>query len=218
MPTVVFPLPDSPTMPIASPGRQRKPTSRTTSNEVPSRSTRRASTARPAASWCPPGLSRVSKTAVLASAGSASPPVDDQVDAHRQERDGEYRGDHAVRLDGESGEVLADDQAPVGRGRLDAEAEEAQARDQQDGAAQPDSEVDGDRREDVRQQLLPGDVPDPLAARPRVFDVRELDHPQRRRVDDPGYPGGIGKPDTDDQQQGVRAVDGHQQQHEEEPG
>ena len=70
--------------------------------------------------------------------------------------------------------VGRDLEPPVGRRRLDAEAEEGQRRDREDRVAEADRGLDEDRRHHVRQDLDEHDVRRPLAAQPRGGDVVEL--------------------------------------------
>ena len=51
------------------------------------------------------------------------------------------------------GVLLADGQAPVGRRRLEADAEERQRGDGEDGVAEADRHLDDGRAEDVREDL-----------------------------------------------------------------
>ena len=83
-----------------------------------------------------------------------------------QHRPPEAAADQAV--------VLEDLQAPVGRRRLDAEAEEAQRRDREDRVAEAHRELDDDRPHDVRQDLGEQDVGRLLVAQARRGDVVEL--------------------------------------------
>ena len=64
----------------------------------------------------------------------------------REERRPPDARDHVVVL-------LADGQAPVGRWRLDADAEERQRRDGEDRVPEPDGHLDDGRPEDVREDL-----------------------------------------------------------------
>src|SRR4051812_30774187 len=63
--------------------------------------------------------------------------VRDQIDRHHQRRDGKSVERHGPPGAGADHSVVSGDrQSPVGRGRLDAEADEAQCRDGEDGIAQ----------------------------------------------------------------------------------
>ena len=71
--------------------------------------------------------------------------------------------------------VVLDHAAPIGVGRLDAEAEEAQRRDEQEGEAEAQPELGDQRRQCVGQDLAADDPPQPFAAQPRRLDEFEHD-------------------------------------------
>ena len=76
-------------------------------------------------------------------------------------------------------------QAPVGRRRLDADAEERQRRDREDRVAEADRHLDDGRAEDVREDLARQDEQARLAAQLGRRDVVELALGQDRRADRP---------------------------------
>ncbi len=83
--------------------------------------------------------------------------------------------------------VGADVGAPVGRRRLDTEAEERERRGGEDRVAQAHGELDQDRRGDVGQKLREHDVEAALVAQPGGGDVVELallDHRGAHRATD----------------------------------
>ena len=79
--------------------------------------------------------------------------------ADDEDGDGEGREQHRPPVAAADQPVVLEDlQAPVGRRRLDAEAEEAERRDREDGVAQAHGELDEDRPHDVREDLGEQDV------------------------------------------------------------
>ena len=72
------------------------------------------------------------------------------------------------------GVLLADAQPPVGRWRLEADAEERQGGDREDRIAEADGHLDDGRPEDVREDLARQDEQPGLAAELRRRDVVEL--------------------------------------------
>ena len=67
--------------------------------------------------------------------------VDQQVDADGEAGDGERRHDHGGGAEGQAADVLAHQRAPVGERRLDAEAQEGQAGEQQHDEDEAQAEV-----------------------------------------------------------------------------
>ena len=155
-PTVVLPEPDSPTSPSTSPGRirtrprrRRRRRSRHVDPQVLDDTANSLSGARRAISRVAPstprdrarrarrrsGRSPIVRIAI-ASTGSTTP--------------------HGCLLDAEL--VLVDHQAPVGRRRLQAEAEEREAGDQPDRVRVAQRDLDQQRAQDVRQDLAEQDA------------------------------------------------------------
>src|SRR3954463_673554 len=108
--------------------------------------------------------------------------VDDQGDPDDERNDRGHREDdrpHTQKSTAEQRVVLEDLSAPVRRRRLDADADEAEARDGEDGVCQAHDELDEDDGADIRQDLAEHDVRRSLRANPRGLDVLELALGQR---------------------------------------
>ena len=105
--------------------------------------------------------------------GALQQPVDDQVDADRQERD--RRAGHQRRRDAEDDAVLVvlHHAAPVGRRRLDAEAEEGERREEQEGEAEAQAELGEQRRQRVGQDLAEDDPAGP-SPRSRAASTKSI--------------------------------------------
>ena len=80
------------------------------------------------------------------------------------------RGDHGGGAGAEALDVLAHQAAPIGEGRLDAEAEEAERAEQQDDEDEAQAEIGQDRGDHVRQDLARHDGEAALAAGAGDFD------------------------------------------------
>ena len=110
--------------------------------------------------------------------------VGDEVRAHREQADGRDRQQHRPRLHGDREPVLVDHQAPVGGRRLQAEAEEADRRDEPDRVRHAQAELDEQRARHVRQQLAEDDPRALLADRLGGLDEVALDDLLRRAAHD----------------------------------
>src|SRR5262249_23287165 len=141
--TVLLPEPDSPTSPSTLPGwieKETPSTARTTPRPV-ANCVRRPSTSRTAVL-----MRRLSMQVVAhhARVEDVAQPAAEEVEADHGD---EHRNPGADRHPGDDGHVgpaLADHQAPVGAGRLRAEAEEAQRRAEQDAEGDPQAALDDD--------------------------------------------------------------------------
>ena len=74
-------------------------------------------------------------------------PVDDEIDRHRQQRDGAGRQQRRDVAIGDQRRVLAHHRAPVGGRRLDADAEEGQRADGEEDEAEAQAELGDQRRQ-----------------------------------------------------------------------
>src|SRR4051812_43682599 len=126
---VVLPEPDSPISASTSPGRMVKLNAST-------------SVALPALTLSLSTMTVAPMSAPSPFAGRAARQVvDDQVDRNRQAGNGDRRRDDRGTAAGQRLDVLAHKRAPVGLGRLNAQTEEAQARQQQHHVHEAQPEV-----------------------------------------------------------------------------
>src|SRR5690348_11488421 len=123
-PIVDLPAPDSPISPSTSPRFSVMSTPRTISCHLSSLkpSMRRFLISRSGAPFSRGAAAAL--VLILQATRSMQEPVDDEIDGNREKGDGagrQQRGDVAI---GDEGGILAHHRAPVGGGRLDADAEE----------------------------------------------------------------------------------------------
>src|SRR5581483_4680120 len=171
-PIVDLPAPLSPIRPSTSPWRNCRLTLSTRTGPGPASvqtSMRRSSTSR---TWSPKlrALAIVVMRAypplrilAVGAAVDREQPVHDQVHADGQQRDGAGREERLRLADEDRLGVLVHHAAPVLIRRLDAEAEERQARNQQEGEAEAQAELGDQRRHRIGQHLAADHPPDILA-------------------------------------------------------
>src|SRR3990167_2374327 len=136
---VVFPEPDSPISASTSPGRMVK-LNASTSVASPARTVSLSTTTNEPMSAPSPFAGRAARQI-----------VDDQIDGDRQAGDGDGRSDQRGPRLGQPPDVLAPQRPPVGLGRLDAQAQEAHAGQQQHHVDEAQPEVGQHGAGDVGQ-------------------------------------------------------------------
>src|SRR6185312_7938768 len=174
-PIVDLPAPDSPIRPRTSPRRSVRSTPLTISVHFSSLwpSMRRPRISSSTSPFLPRGLGddpaffTVSTTVIglllLEAARLVQEPVDDEVDGDRQQRDGARRQQRRGIAEADEGGVVLHHRAPVGRRRLNTEAEEGQGADGQEDEAEAQTEFGHERWQNVRQDLARHDPQQPLA-------------------------------------------------------
>ena len=155
-----LPEPDSPTSPTASPGRIASETSRSTARFTPCTSSSTVSPSTSSSGAAAPGLQRGGRAGPLIGVppGLLEQPLakhvdrdDDGDDAHA----GRERGQRVALQDARL--VLRDHDAPVGRGRLHAKAEEGDRRQVDHRPAEHDRRLRDDERQHVGQHVPQAD-------------------------------------------------------------
>src|SRR6185312_9792365 len=153
-PSVDLPAPDSPISPSTSPRRSERLIPLTIGCQAPelSASTTKSRMSRSSSPvWRAPvscGL-----LVIAQSACNIEEPVDDEVDADGQKRDRSRRQQRRDVSVADECRAFAHHRAPVGRRRLNAEAEEGKRRYRQEHEAETQPEFRKQRRQDIRQDL-----------------------------------------------------------------
>ena len=155
-----LPEPDSPTIPTVSP----RPTSRSvpTVMAAPGGGDRQVADAEERLCACAWSLRK-----------PLEEPIADQIHADGGEDDHRRRQEQRHGVGEEDGAVLEEHPPPVGRARLDAEAEEGQAGEVDESEGEIEDDVGEDDRQDVRQDMDEEDAPLRDAERPRRVDIGE---------------------------------------------
>src|SRR5690349_6575392 len=164
----VLPEPDSPTMPSTRPADSVKDSPSTAFSTRPALAkwVRSSSTARRASLTVPPA-----RSAPRLGVERLAQPVADEVEGEGDEDDDQAGEDGDVRRLAQHHPSVAHHDAPVGRRRLHPEAEEAQARADDDHQADQGGGVDQHRRDHVGEDVADDDRRLAGAAGARRFDI-----------------------------------------------
>src|SRR5579885_2450398 len=129
-------------------------------------------------------------------------PVAEEVEAEDGEHDREPREDSHPDVGVDEAAGVGEHVPPGGFRRLGAEAEEAERRLGEDRLREVDGYEDGQRRDDVREDVAPDDPQVARSERARRLDERLTHHLEHRR---PDHAGELGREDDPDRHHRVQA-------------